>query len=106
MGGWSRRRWRASPADGRIFAAGLVTLTSLAKTAVYLGIAALSILHHDPWFWDDPTLLLGFLPVGMAYHMAYTLAAAALWYLASQYAWPRELVRFAESGGDPGGGGE
>ncbi len=77
----------------------------MAKTAVYLGIAALSVLHHDSWLWDDPTLLFGFLPVGMAYHIAYTLAAAVLWYLASQFAWPRELARFAESDDDAEGGG-
>lgn len=62
----------------------------MAKIAVYLGFAALLLLHHDPWFWDDPTLLFGFLPIGLAYHMAYTLAAAVLWYFASKYAWPLE----------------
>ncbi len=77
----------------------------MAKIAVYLGIAVLAILHHDPWFWDDPTLAFGFLPLGLAYHAAYTLAAAVLWYLAVRYAWPGELARFAESGGDAEDGG-
>ncbi len=38
------------------------------KTAVYLGILVLGLLHQDFWFWDDPTLIFGFLPVGLAYH--------------------------------------
>jgi hypothetical protein len=73
----------------------------LSKTAVYLGFAALLILHHDFWLWDDPTLVFGSLPVGLAYHMAYTLATAALWLLALKYAWPHAIVRFAESTDSP-----
>jgi len=41
--------------------------------------AVLVILHHDWWFWDDGRLVLGFLPVGLAYHVLFSLAAAGLW---------------------------
>lgn len=77
----------------------------MAKIAVYIAIAALAVLHYDPWFWDDPTLAFGFLPVGMAYHMAYTMAAAGLWYLASRRAWPVEAARSAQSDGGAEDGG-
>jgi hypothetical protein len=45
--------------------------------------AAVAALHHDVWFWNDRTLLGGVLPVGLAYHLAYTaLASATVWLLA------------------------
>ncbi len=49
------------------------------------------MLHQDFWLWNDRTLLLGFLPVGLAYHAGYSIAAAALWALAVIFAWPSGL---------------
>lgn len=65
------------------------------RKAVYLAILALAIAHQDFWWWDDRTLVLGFLPIGLAYHVAYSVAAALLWYAAIRWAWPEEAVRFA-----------
>lgn len=73
----------------------------MARLTVYLGIVLLLILHYDFWLWGDPTLVSGFLPVGLAYHMGYSLATAALWYLASECAWPDDAVNFAESPDEP-----
>ena len=57
-----------------------------------LAIAALYVLHQDLWFWRTARpLVFGFLPVGLAYHAAYCLAAAALMWLLTTYAWPRHL---------------
>ena len=42
-----------------------------------IGVALFYLLHNDLWLWNDARLLLG-LPVGLAYHLAYCLAAAAL----------------------------
>ena len=42
-----------------------------------LGIGLFYLLHNDLWLWDDARLVLG-LPVGLVYHLAYCLAAAAL----------------------------
>ncbi|MEQ8790943.1 MAG: DUF3311 domain-containing protein [Pirellulaceae bacterium] len=58
------------------------------KYVVWILIALLVVLHQDVWFWDDPQLLFGFLPVGLAYHMVLSLAAAAVWLLATIVAWP------------------
>ena len=41
--------------------------------------------------WDDPTLVFGVLPAGLAYHVFYSIAAAAVWALAVRYAWPSEV---------------
>lgn len=57
---------------------------------VAAGIALL-ILHHDWWFWDSTHLLLGFLPIGMAYHIAYSVAASAFWACVVIWAWPRRI---------------
>lgn len=51
----------------------------------------LLVLHHDWWFWSDPTLVLGFLPIGLAWHMLISISAAALWGWAAWYAWPEEF---------------
>ena len=55
----------------------------------------LFVAHQDQWFWTDRRLLFGFMPVGLAYHAVYSIAAAALWWAAAKFAWPDELERFA-----------
>jgi hypothetical protein len=54
-------------------------------------VVLLIILHQDNWFWTDSTLVLGFLPVTLLYHMCISLAAAVTWLLAVRFAWPTEL---------------
>lgn len=81
------------------------------KAVVWGLVALLMIIHQDLWFWDDPTLVFGFLPIGLAYHLALSLAAAFTWYLATVYCWPEELEHetleeaedrdAAPSGGEP-----
>ena len=57
-------------------------------TLVVLVVAA---LHQDVWFWKSKTLVFGFLPVGLAYHIGYSvLAALTLWVLV-RFAWPAHL---------------
>lgn len=68
-------------------------------------VVLLIILHQDVWFWNDRTLLFGFLPIGLAYHVGISLAAAFTWYLATLYCWPEELaevtpVDVATTGGE------
>lgn len=54
-------------------------------------VVLLILLHQDIWFWDNRTLLFGFMPIGLAYHLGISLAAAFTWYLATIYCWPDEL---------------
>ncbi len=42
-------------------------------------------------------MVLGFLPIGLAYHAGFSLACSVLGWLAIQYAWPEELEKFADS---------
>ena len=57
----------------------------------------LFLLHQDFWFWTDDTLVLGFLPLGLAYHAAYSIAAAVLWGLVVHFAWPGHIQEFGDS---------
>lgn len=59
---------------------------------VWVGVVLLIILRQDFWFWDDPTLVWGALPVGLAWQVGISIAAAVLWYAATRVAWPKEEV--------------
>ena len=63
----------------------------IAVAAVVLGV-----LHQDFWFWDDRTLVLGFLPIGLFYHLLFSLTAAGLWALAVKFAWPTHIEAWAD----------
>ena len=70
-------------------------------------VVMLAILHQDVWWWDDPTLVFGFMPIGLAYHALYSVLASCVWALAVKFAWPVELERFAEGEDDvPAGSAE
>lgn len=58
------------------------------RRLIYIALILLAVLHQDFWLWNDATLVFGFMPIGLAYHTAYCIAAAGLWYLAAKYAWP------------------
>ena len=71
----------------------------MSKSAVvFFACLALLVLHQDLWFWDDDqTLLLGFLPVGLAYHAVYSVVVAVFWWWAAGFAWPKDWEETAES---------
>lgn len=71
------------------------------RKIVYVAAVVLAILHQDFWLWDSTEVVFGFLPVGLAYHAGYSVAAALLWYFALHYAWPEDAVRFAEGDDSP-----
>lgn len=62
------------------------------KTVIWILVLLLIVLHHDVWFWNDDRLVFGFLPIGMAYHIGISLAAALLWALAVTFAWPDDVT--------------
>ena len=64
------------------------------RTRILLGfaIAALYLLHQDTWFWRTARpLVFGFLPIGLAYHALFCLAAALLMWVLTTVAWPAHL---------------
>lgn len=66
------------------------------RHVIWLAFWLLFLLHQDVWFWSDRTLVLGVVPIGLAYHVGYSFAAATLWYAATRWAWPSEIEDWAE----------
>ena len=67
-------------------------MSSARQIILALAVLVLYALHQDLWFWRTARpLLFGFLPVGLTYHAAYCLAAAALMAALVRFAWPRAL---------------
>ena len=64
---------------------------------VALWIAMMAV-RQDFWNWDDPSLVLGILPIGLAYQVGYSLLAAAVMWLLVRFDWPDELERLEEDG--------
>ena len=59
-------------------------------------VAALYALHQDVWFWRDARpLVFGFLPIGLFYHAAYTLAVSVLMWMLVRRQWPAHLEHAA-----------
>ena len=55
-------------------------------------MAALYALHQDFWFWREARpLVFGFMPIGLFYHAAYTLAISVLMWLLVRRHWPAHL---------------
>jgi hypothetical protein len=72
--------------------------------AVWLAMMA---VHQDFWNWRDATLLFGFVPVGLAYHLGYSILAAVVMALLVRRAWPvhlEGLERETADGGTSDGG--
>jgi hypothetical protein len=65
-------------------------------------VAVIYLLHQDIWFWRSARpLVLGFVPIGLAYHAAFSVMAAVLLWLLVRYAWPAHLED-ADAAADPG----
>jgi hypothetical protein len=55
-------------------------------------VAIVYALHQDIWFWRTARpLVFGFLPIGLFYHAAYTVAASVLLWMLVQWYWPSHL---------------
>jgi uncharacterized protein DUF3311 len=56
----------------------------------------LYLLHNDLWLWDDATLVFG-LPVGLVYHVGFSIATGIVLTLLVLKAWPEHLDAEAET---------
>ena len=68
------------------------------KIVIWILVAALIVAHQDSWNWSDDTLLFGFLPIGLGYHMLISIAAACVWFFACTFAWPKGVDEFDQEG--------
>jgi len=64
----------------------------MTQTAAFVLVAALYLLHQDVWFWRTAEpLVFGFLPIGLFYHAAYTVATALAMWILVRLLWPSHL---------------
>ena len=62
------------------------------RALLVLAVVVLYVLHQDIWFWRTARpLVFGFVPIGLAYHAAFSVAAAAVLGLLVTFAWPAHL---------------
>ncbi len=66
------------------------------RRLVWLAVGLLFVLHHDFWWWGTTTLILGFLPIGLAYHLLFSVAAGCVWFAMVKFAWPSHVEEFAD----------
>lgn len=72
------------------------------KILIWLLVAALLIAHQDFWYWNDPQLVFGFIPIGLFYHACLSLTAGVFWFLVCTFAWPKDLEEDYESNAQAG----
>jgi hypothetical protein len=60
------------------------------RRLLYAALVLAFLLRNDFWQWDDPRLVGG-LPVGLTYHIAFCVATALLMWLLVRFAWPDDL---------------
>ena len=59
---------------------------------VAIALLAFFALHQDLWFWREARpLVFGVLPIGLAYHAAYTLSVSVVMALLVRHRWPSHL---------------
>jgi len=75
---------RGAPAAAAARARGTTMRVLLASA-----VTVLFLLHNDVWLWSDTSLIFG-LPIGLAYHIGYCFACAALMALLVRYGWPED----------------
>jgi len=71
------------------------------RTVVWLLVLTCAILHYDPWYWDDRSVVFGFMPVGLAYHAGLSVVSAIVWALAVRFAWPSKVEAWADQPASP-----
>ncbi len=68
----------------------------LNKVIAGIMLGVLLVLHHDFWNWDNTALIFGYMPVGLAYHAAISIAAAGIGAWCCFLCWPKELSEESE----------
>lgn len=65
-----------------------------------LVIVVMVVLHQDFWLWKNKSLVFGFLPVGLAYHVCYSILASIVMTILVLFAWPKHLEQLDKETSD------
>jgi uncharacterized protein DUF3311 len=63
------------------------------KFLLFLLIVIVYLLHQDFWNWKSAELLFGFVPIGLAYQVGYSILAAIMMAILVKFAWPEHLEK-------------
>ncbi|HEY6230383.1 MAG TPA: DUF3311 domain-containing protein [Pyrinomonadaceae bacterium] len=67
------------------------------RVLLVVATVALYVLHQDFWYWRTAhPLVFGFVPIGLFYQAAFSVAAALLMWLLVKFAWPTHLEKEIE----------
>lgn len=67
------------------------------RVVLTLTVIALIILHQDFWNWRVARpFIFGFLPIGLFYHVCFTVAVSLLMWALVKFAWPSHLEEEVE----------
>jgi len=58
-------------------------------------VLVLAIVHYDFWYWNDTSLVFGFMPVGLFFQALISIAAGLTWALVTRFAWPTWIEEWA-----------
>ena len=72
----------------------------MSRPVVIAIFLVLLVLHQDFWLKDDASLVAGVVPIGLVYHMVFTVVAAFFWFAVVRLAWPYSHEDDDEQGGD------
>ena len=72
------------------------------RLLVWLLVPLLIVAQQDYWQWSNTSLLWGFLPYSLAWHMGVSLAAAASWLAITLWAWPSDESLLRKLPGEEG----
>ena len=72
------------------------------KIFIMILMVALFLLHQDNWYWEDDSLVFGFMPIGLFYHACLSIAGAGVGLLATRFAWPDDAEEASEENGERG----
>jgi chromate transport protein ChrA len=62
------------------------------KALLVLMVITVYALHQDFWNWKtNVPLVFGILPIGLAYHAAYSILASIMMAVLVKFAWPKHL---------------
>lgn len=62
------------------------------RVVAVLLVVLLYLLHQDFWFWGEARpLVVGFLPIGLFYHAAFTAGCSIVLWLLVKHSWPAHL---------------
>jgi hypothetical protein len=79
-------------------------MSKLKSLLLVLLVLAVYVLHQDFWNWRKAyPLVFGFLPIGLAYHAAYSVLASLTMAVLVRLVWPRHLESIEPSDSNPKG---